>query len=145
MKKILLFLSFALFLTACEAQPEAIKYGKDACHLCKMTLMDKRFGAEIVSKKGKVFKFDDLNCMVNYLKTGDMPEEKIAMKLVVDFSSSELIDAQKANFYHSSTSFRSPMRGDVAAFADKKIAEKIVAEAQDVKELAWKDLEALFK
>lgn len=145
MKKIFLFLFFASYLMACEAQPEPIKYGKDACHLCKMTLMDKRFGAEILTKKGKVYKFDDLNCLVNFLKSKTVKEEQIAKKLAVDFSSSEFVEVEKAFFYHSSVSFRSPMRADVATFADKKTAEKTVSEIKEVRELHWKDLESLFK
>ena len=40
--------------TSCSAGPEPIRYGQDNCHHCKMTLTDKRFGAEIVTQKGKV-------------------------------------------------------------------------------------------
>lgn len=145
MKKIFLLLFFASYLTACEAQPEPIRYGKDACHLCKMTLMDKRFGAEILTKKGKVYKFDDLNCLVNFLKNKTVAEDQIAMKLAVDFTNSNFVEIEKAFFYQSSVSFRSPMRADVATFADKRMAEKVVAEAQEVKEVQWADLESLFK
>ena len=46
-------------LTGCNPKPEKIAIGKDACAECKMTIMDPKFGGEIVSKKGKVFKNRD--------------------------------------------------------------------------------------
>jgi len=39
-------------LSACSRAPEPIVYGKDACTHCKMTIMDKRFAAEIITSKG---------------------------------------------------------------------------------------------
>ena len=65
MKMISLILALALFLS-CNTEPVPLRYGKDACHLCKMTLMDKKFGGELVTGKGKVYKFDDVNCMINF-------------------------------------------------------------------------------
>ena len=31
-----------------------------------MTLVDQKFGAELVTTKGKVYKFDDANCFMNF-------------------------------------------------------------------------------
>ena len=50
----------------CTQEPEPLVYGKDVCQFCKMTLMDHKFGAELVTNKGKVYKFDDINCMLNF-------------------------------------------------------------------------------
>jgi copper chaperone NosL len=36
-------------LAACTVEPEPLRFGKDGCHACKMTLMDSKFGAEIVT------------------------------------------------------------------------------------------------
>jgi len=55
-------------LTACSHEPDPIRYGKDACAHCKMTIMDKRFSAELITAKGKVFKFDAAECMAGFLK-----------------------------------------------------------------------------
>ena len=57
-------------LDSCSTEPEQLQYGTDACHFCKMTLMDKKFGAELVTTKGKVYKFDDLSCFINYYNSG---------------------------------------------------------------------------
>ena len=41
-------------LMACSQEPKPIEYGTDACHFCRMTIVDKVHGAEIVTDKGKV-------------------------------------------------------------------------------------------
>ncbi len=68
----------SIFLLSCKAEPEPLHYGKDACHACKMTLMDKKFGSELVTKKGKVYKFDDTNCMLNFMNSDALQGEEIA-------------------------------------------------------------------
>lgn len=113
----------AILLFSCAVDPEALHYGHDACYACKMTLMDKKFGAEIVTKKGKVYKFDDINCMINFHNSGAEPEENMAYRLVVDFANPEkLIDAQQA-FYIKSNQIKTPMASQVASFELKEQAE----------------------
>ncbi|QLH31771.1 MAG: hypothetical protein HWD62_04430 [Cyclobacteriaceae bacterium] len=34
-----------LFLWGCAAKPEPLVFGSDACYTCKMTLVDRKFGA----------------------------------------------------------------------------------------------------
>ena len=53
-------------LFSCSKNPQPIVYGKDACHYCQMTIVDKIHGAEIVTDKGKVFKFDAAECLIRY-------------------------------------------------------------------------------
>jgi copper chaperone NosL len=84
-----------------------------------MTLMDKKFGAELVTKKGKVYKFDDVNCFLNFYNSGYEKVEDFKHKLVVDYANpGKLIDATNT-FYLKSTTIRSPMNGQVAAFETK--------------------------
>ncbi|CAN5477212.1 hypothetical protein BH10BAC4_BH10BAC4_13130 [soil metagenome] len=107
-------------LASCSAEPEPIAYGKDSCHTCKMTLVDNRFGAEIVTKKGKVYKFDDMTCMINFYNSGQEKEEDMAFRLAVDFNiPGQLVNAQEA-FYSKSPEIKSPMGGQVAAFSTKE-------------------------
>ena len=53
----------AFLLIGCNPKAEKINLGKDQCAECKMTIADPKFGAEIVTKKGKVYKFDDTHCI----------------------------------------------------------------------------------
>ena len=115
----------SLLLCGCEPEPRAIAYGKDACHACKMTLADKKFGGELVTHKGKVFVFDDLNCLLSVYNMQEEPEG-YAFSLVVDYEQpGEFLNAGET-FFVRSDSLRSPMAGNVAAFSsyDKALAFK---------------------
>jgi len=117
-KSTIVSLFILLIASACSVKPEPLSFGKDGCYACKMTLMDTKFGAEVVTKKGKVYKFDDLNCLMNFLNTNREPKENIAQCLVIDFQHpGQLIDATKAR-YIQSDKITSPMASQVAAFAN---------------------------
>lgn len=127
-------------LAACSVQPEPLHFGEDGCYACKMKLMDNKFGAELVTKKGKVYKFDDVNCMLNFYNSGSEPKENIALTLIVDFSQpKKLIDARTAFFIHSEN-IKSPMASNIAAFAAEVDAEKMNNEWKG-KLLRWEELE----
>ena len=104
-----------------------------------MTLVDSKFGAEIVTKKGKIYKFDDLNCMMKFIGSGYEPDENIALQLVVDFTQPEtLINAQQA-FYSQSEQVKSPMASHIAAFEKKEDVERYNKEWTGVT-LTWEEL-----
>jgi copper chaperone NosL len=129
---------------SCSVNPEPLQFGKDACHTCKMTLMDKKFGAEIVTKKGKIYKFDDMNCMINFHNSGHEPEENLAYRLVIDFANPEkLINAQEA-FYIKSENIKSPMASQVAAFSTKEQSDRHKKEWTGIL-LTWGELITQFK
>lgn len=108
-----------MLLPSCGTDPEPIAFGKDACDHCRMTIMDPKFGAELVTAKGKVYKFDDVNCMVSHGK--GIPEglDGAAHLLVCDMSHpGQLIPVREA-FMLRSDEVRSPMGSRVAAFSVK--------------------------
>jgi len=128
-----------LFMFACSVEPEPLQYGKDACHHCKMTLMDNKFGAEIVTTKGKIFKFDDTNCLIDFTKSGQIQSKDIGQCLITDFSSpGVLIDAQTA-FYVKSEQIKSPMASNIAAFQNKTNLDSH-NDSWKGQELSWSDL-----
>jgi copper chaperone NosL len=144
MKKILTFILFSTILLSCRVEPEPLYFGKDACYTCKMTLMDQKFGAEIVSKKGKIYKFDDVNCMINFYSSGVEPKENIAHQLVIDFADPEnLINAHEA-FYIQSENIKSPMTSQVAAFSAIEQCDNHNKEWKGIL-LTWSKLLTLFK
>ncbi len=114
---------FIPLLISCSAKPQDIKIGKDSCDYCKMIISDSRFSAEIVLKTGKVYKFDDVGCMINFFWEKGYSEKDIALFLVSDYKSGKLIDATRA-FYILNDNLRSPMSYNVAAFEDADEAEK---------------------
>lgn len=119
-----LSLLLAACLAGCSAQPQKIAYGKDLCNECLMTIMDPKFGAEIVTKKGKTFMFDDPHCISQYLKKGKVKQDEVGQTLFVSYENGEFIDAHKALFVVS-PQLKSPMNSNAAAFATKKSADEV--------------------
>lgn len=103
-----------LLLMGCNPKPEPIDYGHEGCHFCSMTIVDAQHASQIVTKKGKAFKFDAVECMVNFRKTIDQGE--VALYLANHFTTPvELIDATQARFLISEN-LPSPMGAFLTAF-----------------------------
>jgi len=118
-----LVLALSLVFISCKSDPEPINFGTDECVHCKMTIVDKKFGAEIVSKKGKIFKFDAAECMINFVNKGKLNENEVEQYLVIDFTYPEiLINAENA-IYLISENLPSPMGANLSAYPDKSSAE----------------------
>jgi len=110
-------------LYSCSTDPEPINYGKDQCDHCRMTIMDNRFGAELVTKKGKIHKFDAAECMVSYFRLGKVSTGDIEKYIVTDASEpAEFTDGTKA-VYLISEKFPSPMGANLSAYGNKSAAE----------------------
>ena len=131
-------------LLSCSSDPVPLRFGEDACHTCKMILMDKKFGSELVTKKGKVYKFDDVNCMLTYYNSPEADPQEFAHRLVVDFSQpAKLIPAADA-FYLKSPAIKSPMASQIAAFETKESMQNVQKESKGIY-LVWGELVTQFK
>lgn len=137
-------LALLLLFSSCGRQPQPINYGSDECVLCRMGIIDQKFGAEIVTKKGKVFKFDSGECMVNYVRNGNVKEADVASYWIVDaLQPKKLIDATKA-FYLHSENFPSPMGGGLSAFETEDELHKF-QDQYGGDEWQWYDVKAKVK
>jgi copper chaperone NosL len=108
-----------------------------------MTIVNPRFAAEIVTQKGKPYKFDDVSCLVAFLDKGNELKtssgEKISGIYVADFSGNHsLVKAEECQFLQSEK-FRSPMRGDIAAFSHPDSLNTI-RQAMQGSPLSWKEV-----
>lgn len=122
---ILLLMMAGLF--GCSAGPKSIDYGKEECAFCKMTIMDKQFGCQVVNTKGKHFNFDDLSCLAGFLVTDIISPEDIGGIYVPDYTGShELIEGARMYFVESER-LHSPMAGNIAAFSIKDSAQHYAA------------------
>lgn len=115
-------------ITACNTGPERIVTGKDHCDFCKMTMTDNRYGAEIITKKGKVYKFDDAHCILSYLKAEGFDKNSVKDIYFTDFSGDHSLIKVKEAFFLSSDKLQSPMGGNVAAFSKSDSLEKAKSE-----------------
>ena len=125
MKNIFFLLSLTLiFISGCQNGPQPINYGTDLCAMCRMKIMDNKFGAEVVTKRGRVFKFDSDECLMGYLNTGTLKPEQKGQLLVIDYMNpGNFIDAEKA-FYLHSEKLPSPMGANISSFKTLDEAQK---------------------
>ncbi|MBS4035036.1 MAG: nitrous oxide reductase accessory protein NosL [Ignavibacterium sp.] len=139
MKKNILLLLILLMFVACGNDPEPIIFGEDNCAHCKMMITDEQFGAELVTDKGKIYKYDSIECLLEQLHKNTFRDDQIGSMWVVDFSNPRtLIDAKTA-YYTKNDDFRSPMGLNVQAFGDFGDFEKFFND-NDGKKLTWTDL-----
>lgn len=115
-----------LLLISCSPTPQPIDFGTDMCAHCKMTIVEKPFSAELVSVKGKVFKFDAIECMVHYLEQNS--ENDYALFLVRDYSAPDDWQDARQCAYLISENLPSPMGAFLSAYRDPQAAEKIQQE-----------------
>jgi copper chaperone NosL len=125
------FLSLLILLIAlssCGSNPEPINYGHDECEFCRMLITDNRYGSELVTDKGKVFKFDEVGCMIEYAIVKNFIGDANQKFLVTDFAApGSFIDAADA-FFVQNENYRSPMGLNVTAFDSEISRQKFVAE-----------------
>lgn len=135
----LLYLTGLVWWSSCSTGPEPFAFGKDLCHTCKMGIIDPKFGAELITKKGKIYKFDDVSCLNHYLRSNATPVEDISQQLVINFEKeNDFIPLDQAIFILG-PAVKSPMGSHAAAFASRDKAEKMNATLQG-ELLNWKEV-----
>ena len=115
MRKVIFLLAVLVFIS-CSTEPKPIQYGVDACDFCEMTIVNEAFAARAVSTKGKQFKYDAIECMLNDLQ---QKEIDMAVQQVANYAHpGEMLDVAKAIFIIND-SINSPMGAHLAAFEKK--------------------------
>lgn len=124
---------------ACTAKPEPFKFGTDVCYTCKMGIVDAKFGSELVTKKGKIYKFDDVGCMIRFMKSETVRASEYNQILVVNYEKeNDLMDVNKSTFVVGEQ-IKSPMNFHVAAFSNTESAKQFMLKTQG-KLLEWKPI-----
>jgi len=101
---------------ACAAPgPAPIAFGAAACDHCHMTIVDQRVAAELVTRTGKVYAFDDAGCLARFAVGGTVQPAQVHSAWVTDFRHpGSLIPAQDAIFLRTD-SVRTPMSSNLVA------------------------------
>lgn len=126
------------FMISCGSDgPEPIQLNKDACSHCKMSISEGNFAAELITQKGRVYKFDDFLCMNLFVSENQNMEVKNFY--VGDYlKENELTDATSAWYVHSEQ-IKSPMSGHIAAFSNKTEAEEF-AKQYETSVQTWNEI-----
>lgn len=132
--------AFILFsFSSCETNPQPFQYGKDICDDCRMTIMEPHFGAQLITRKGKVYKFDDLHCLVNFHNKGTVKKEDINKIVSVDYNNEKAFLDVNSAWFVKSAALKSPMNSNTASFDNQNTA---TAKSNEVNGqlLKWNDL-----
>jgi copper chaperone NosL len=125
--------------SSCSTSPEPFQYGKDACEFCNMSIMTGKFGGEIITRKGKLYKFDDLHCMAAFLQERKLSEKEIQTILTADYNrENHFLDINTA-FFVTAHQLRSPMNSQTAGLSNREEANKLAATTSG-SVTSWKDL-----
>jgi copper chaperone NosL len=104
-----------------------------------MTIIEPKFGGEIITKKGKVFKFDDAHCLSHFIHSGNVKETDIAQTVFVDYDNNNHFLDVKSSYFVVSPQLKSPMNSNAAAFAtNEKAAAKAAETGGQVK--TWNEV-----
>ncbi len=126
-------------LSACQSGPVPINIGKDACSFCKMTISDSKFAAELITDKGKIYKFDEFHCLHAFMKSGTLQSGQIKSVYISDyFPPNQLIEVN-AGFFLQSEKIHGPMNGNVAVFSSEAGRQKGVQTLGGAA-VSWKEL-----
>ena len=107
-----------------------------------MAIVDTQYGAEAVTSKGKVYKFDAIECLANF--TESEKDYSFAFLLVNGYHSpKELMDARTSHFLISKN-LPSPMGAYLTAFSEKSAAEEM-KETKGGEVFDWKEVQVYLK
>lgn len=126
-RTLVLFVITLVALGCSQPTPGVIHYDSDACDHCRMTISDPAFAAQVVTRTGKVYRFDDPKCLVSFVAAGHVDPSAIHSIWMNDHAHPDtLVDATHAVFVVSER-LRAPMNGGMAAFASRVDASTLQA------------------
>lgn len=131
---------FSLFaFSSCDSGPQPVKAGVDQCAYCKMGISDLRFPCEVITLKGKLYKFDDVHCMLEFVNSPEWDKNNVKNYYLTDFSQpGQWLPAENALLLKSEE-LKSPMGGNIAAFSNET-GRKTAMETFNGEQLTWNDL-----
>ncbi len=120
----------ALVLAGCAAeevyQPVEIDPEVDVCDVCNMNIAHEFYATELIAKDGKVYKFDDLGCLMKFVNVEKtLSKDEIAKQYVRDVDTGEWVELEDA-YYVYYDEIWTPMAHGVISFKEKESAEKYI-------------------
>ena len=117
----------ALALGCCAPAVRPIPYGTEPCAHCHMVITDRRFAAELVSRKGRAWFFDDPACLAAFYASAAVSPGNVALVAVNDFVTPDsTLDARTATYLETGR-VQTPMGGGVIALRNGREADSVQA------------------
>jgi copper chaperone NosL len=117
----LIFLVF-LFSFCAPKAPIDIQAGKEECIHCKMKIVDLKFNTQVQTDKGKIYHFDSVECLVDWLNQN--PDQKIKNAWIKDYVTSEWVEYKNA-VYFVSPEIPSPMGKNISGYKSEDEIKKL--------------------
>lgn len=136
--KISLIVIALMVLVGCSQDPVEIHYASDECAHCKMMITDDQFASQLVTEKGKAYKFDAVECMAVYHRENkdDLSGSRLWVSNYNDPGT--WLDAFEAQYVKSEV-IKSPMGESLLALPTKEAAE-IHVEERPGRLLLWDEV-----
>lgn len=128
-----------IFFSSCDTGPSPITAGKDNCSFCKMTITDVKYAAELVTTKGKVYKFDDVHCLLAFDKEKAVAGKQVKDIYLSDFTGSHSLIKADEGFLLYGGQIRGPMNGNIIAVSNKDSLIKL-ATYFNAEETTWQQV-----
>ncbi|MBD3615040.1 MAG: nitrous oxide reductase accessory protein NosL [Gracilimonas sp.] len=114
-----------ILLVGCSQEPVPIHYNSDECAHCKMMITDNQFAAQLVTDKGKAYKFDAIECMAVYYRENQNDLSGSRLWVSNYNKPGTWLDALEAQFVKSEV-INSPMGESLLALPGKEAADEHV-------------------
>ena len=126
-----------LFLISCQMEgPQPLAINKESCTYCKMMIADPRFATQLITHKGRCYKFDDAGCMKHFLT--DNKEFEVKQIYFADYLPPHSFLAKEKALFIQTGNLQSPMNGNLAAFSEATPLEAAKIKFQ-AKTISWDD------
>jgi copper chaperone NosL len=113
-------LFFFFFLSCSNNLPEEIVAGEHKCEFCKMGVVNQNYHSQILTKKGRRYHFDSIECMFSFW---DKNKDKVEKVWVKDYlHPKDWIEIQNAKILKSEK-LPSPMAANLSSYKSPKEAE----------------------
>lgn len=120
---LLIILSGIIVVSACtrtaDQTPREINFDRDICINCLMGLADQKFSAQSINMRNEVLWYDDLGCLVEYMKSPDWESYggEDAVSYIGDAATGEWLRVEDAWYVYG---VDTPMGYGYAAYKEKK-------------------------
>ncbi|NQV50101.1 MAG: nitrous oxide reductase accessory protein NosL [Candidatus Marinimicrobia bacterium] len=138
--KFILPILASLLLVNCEPTVQPINYGQDGCSYCRMTIVEDLYGAELLSVKGKVFKFDSIECLTAFVIKGEVKTEQTHSLYFTDFEDVGHLYPLNEMIFVQAKKLKSPMGLNLSAFRTQGTADN-VAELYFGEIMTWEQVQ----
>jgi len=110
-----IFILLVITLGCSNMEPRAIAYGNAECAHCSMMVTDQKFGAELITDKGRYYFFDSAECMFEYMAEDE--NSTYSHILITPFLQPSTLADAKTSFFLISEGIPSPMGASLSAYS----------------------------